>query len=544
MMFAMFMVPLVATAGAAIDYSRAYQQRTVLQDALDAGALAANRLVGLVSDEQIYAEAMAFINANTNGRLDFDPIVQMTIEGGSVTLRTPLNVSTNFLGIIGVETINFDLRSVSVAGAASYEVVMVLDNSGSMRGGKLFALQDAASDLVRSLFALAGGNTAPDPVRIGLVPFTASVNVGPQYANANWMDTTGIGPTAALNHDEGNADFTNRFDLFTTVRRVNWAGCVEARQHPFDVTDATPTAGIPATLFQPMFAPDEPDEGNGWTNNYLADDGGTCETTPPRAELPCDPNRSERWCERRVCPPNKSDAWCLARGRPRAAVEAGPDYCDPDADNYLLCVQERVCKYDNVNGRDFNQPGEGPNLHCLAHPLTPLSDREQTLLSAIGDMEADGYTNIEQGIVWGWHLLTDNAPFTEGRPVGERGNHKILIVMTDGANTYPTHNNINQSEYMAFNYVQQNYLGVTSRNENVVVDAMNERTLEVCGNIHDTDQITVYTIAFELDDDDAEQILLECASDPAKAFSAEDGAELIAAFRLIAQDIATLRIAE
>jgi malyl-CoA/(S)-citramalyl-CoA lyase len=41
MMFAMLTVPLIAATGAAIDYSRAYEQRMVVQDALDAAALAA-----------------------------------------------------------------------------------------------------------------------------------------------------------------------------------------------------------------------------------------------------------------------------------------------------------------------------------------------------------------------------------------------------------------------------------------------------------------------------------------------------------------------
>jgi hypothetical protein len=101
---------------------------------------------------------------------------------------------------------------------------------------------------------------------------------------------------------------------------------------------------------------------------------------------------------------------------------------------------------------------------------------------------------------------------------------------------------MNRSQYMAFNYIIHGYLGTTSNNNSTVVNAMNDRTLEACGNI--PAQITVYTIAFQLEDADAEQILLECASDPTKAFDAGNDEELIAAFQLIAQDIATLRIAE
>ena len=376
---------------------------------------------------------------------------------------------------------------------------MVLDNSGSMSGSKIDALKEAASDLINSLFELSLSNPAPDPVRIGIVPFTAAVNVGPEYRNASWMDTLGIGPNAGINHDYDLTPttlITNRFSLFDTMNNVEWLGCVEARAHPYDVDDTTPTPLIPATLFQPMFAPDEPDPWGGGDNDYLDDEGGTCLTNSGQL-----------------------------------------DYCSNNT-----CRQERVCKYNGVNGAGFNDRGEGPNFHCMANPLTPLSNSQGVLLAAVNAMVAGGYTNIEQGIVWGWHLLSDNAPFTEGRPFDEVGNHKVLIVMTDGANTYISRSNMNRSHYMAFNYIKHGYLGTTSSTNSTVVNAMNDRTLEVCANI--PSQITVYTIAFELDDADAEKILLDCASDPTKAFDAGNSEELIAAFQLIAQDIATLRIAE
>jgi hypothetical protein len=97
---------------------------------------------------------------------------------------------------------------------------------------------------------------------------------------------------------------------------------------------------------------------------------------------------------------------------------------------------------------------------------------------------------------------------------------------------------------MAFNYIKHGYLGTTSTNNSTVVDAMNARTIEACENVQATGYITVYTIAFQVDDPDAQQILEDCASDPTKAFDAGNAEELIGAFRLIAQDIATLRIAE
>ena len=44
---------------------------------------------------------------------------------------------------------------------------------------------------------------------------------------------------------------------FTTSQYASWQGCVEARPYPYNTDDTTPTASTPATLYVPMFAPDE-----------------------------------------------------------------------------------------------------------------------------------------------------------------------------------------------------------------------------------------------------------------------------------------------
>ena len=528
MMFGLLTIPLIAATGGAIDYSRAYEQRLVVQDALDAAALAANRLIGSATEDEIYAQALAFFLANTEGRIDDDLTLSMVVDGGSVELTTPLSVPTSFLGIVGVDAITFNLRAKTLAGAATYEVALVLDNSGSMRGSKIASLKVAANDLVDTLFALNQSNPQPDPIRIAVVPFSASVNVGAGNANAGWMDTQGLAPNAILNFDDGDAGnnaYTSTFDLWDGLTNVAWQGCVEARAYPHDVSDTTPTNAVPATLFAPMFAPDEPGAANnpnsGFRNSYLNDDGGTC-----TAAGGVDPCAGLRGWRLRVCRWNNGGAG------------GGPSLTD-------LELQERTCKYDNVSVPNGNAgPGRGPNLNCTTNALQPLTSNNGWITSAIQSMNASGWTNIEEGIMWGWRALSDSAPFTEGRPYGEVGNQKIMIVMTDGANTYgsPT-NNMNRSEYMAFNYITHDYLGTTSSNNSTIVRAMNDRTLEACTNIHET-EIIVYTIAFQLQNADAVQILADCASDENKTFDASNNAELIAVFQLIAQDIATLRIAE
>ncbi|MCW5717003.1 MAG: pilus assembly protein [Bauldia sp.] len=569
MMFGLLSIPLIAATGAAVDYSRAYDQRMIVQDALDAAALAANRLIGSATVAQIQAEAEAFFRANVAGRLDLDLDFVTVVDGGTVTLTTNLAVPTNFLGLIGINDINFALKSRSVAGAATYEVVLVLDNSTSMAGSKISTLRTAATNLVTTLFDLNVSNPRPDPIRIGLVPFAASVNIGVTSTSPpSWMDTTGISPRSAINFTTDAIElaalqqqfpnatsysvptnafgtFTNRFALWNTLRSVSYGGCVEARPYPYDVNDTEPTTTVPATLFVPMFAPDEPGTAgypnSGYVNSWLSDTGGVCNATLPFYTTtstytypnPCVglSGRNLRNCQR----DNPNAGQTVTQITP-TEVPLTP-----------LQLQERVCKYQNVTvGSSYRGLGQGPNLNCTTTPVRALTTNESDVLGWINGMQANGYTNIEEGVMWGWRLLSPTVPFTEGRAYDDPENRKILIIMTDGANTYNTNSSPNRSFYSAFGYVKANFLGTTSNNESTVVARMNARTLEACANIAGQTNIIVYTIAFQIPSNQlsAKQIMADCASDSNKAFDAANNADLLEAFRLIGQDIATLRLAE
>lgn len=531
-MFSLAAIPLIAATGAAIDYSHAYEQRMVVQDALDAAALAANRLIGLRTEDEIYAEAQAFFEANISGSVLHPVSFTMQIDGGSVRLDTTLETPTAFLGIVGIPDISFDIFSVTTAGAATYEVALVLDNSGSMQGSKISTLRSAATDLVNSLFALSVSNPKPDPVRVGLVPFAASVNVGPGNRTATWMDRNGIAANASVNFqtttNRGNTTpYTNTFALFDALNNVSWRGCVEARPYPYMVNDTPPSASNPSTLFVPMFAPDEPGNAGstsgGFVNSYLSDTGGNCVNTESTWTTSCNGLNGSA---RRDCR-NNGGRW----------VTQSINLTNEEA-------QERTCKYQGISlGSAYRDAGEGPNLHCTANALTPLSTNQSSLISAINAMQANGNTNIEEGVMWGWRVLSSTEPFDEGRAYDEVGNHKIMVVMTDGANTYNSESNMNRSDYAAFNYITHGVLGTTSSSNGTVVSRMNDRTLEACTNAK-AEGITIYTVAFQVSDYTARQILQQCASSPSKAFESNDNAELLAAFRLIAQDIWQLRIAE
>ena len=63
-------------------------------------------------------------------------------------------------------------------------------------------------------------------------------------------------------------------------------------------------------------------------------------------------------------------------------------------------------------------------------------------------------------------MLSSNEPFTEGRDNNEKGNDKVVIVLTDGANTYYTPGSLgyadpagNEAVYSSYGYTNPGYNG-------------------------------------------------------------------------------------
>ncbi len=478
----------------------------------NSAALAANRLVGLEPESTVKAEASAFFQANIAGKgiAEIKPVID--IDSGTVDISADVLTKTYFLGLVGINEQEQHLRARSVAGAATYEVVMVLDNSGSMAGSKIASLEQAAKDLTKALFEVNASNPKPDPVKIGVVPFAAAVNVGSQYDDASWMDTDAEAPYHSENFDEP----TSRFDLFDALEDVTWQGCVEARPHPYDVEDIAPAKATPATMFVPMFAPDESDE-NYFSNNYLADDGGSCEFAEDGGR---------------------------GHGRRRHGGRGGGANGTKISDLSDAERQALTCKYDGVNlsGTHHNGVDRGPNYNCTANPLQPLSTSRSRVEATLGLMKADGMTNIHDGIMWGWRLLSPGKPFTQGRPYGEEDNRKILIVMTDGENTYTSYNNFNKSMYGAFGYIGKDHLDTTSTSNGTVVGKMDDRTEEACNNVKATGDITVYTVAFKVSSQSTREMLERCASRSDMAFRSDSNSDLVDTFGQIAKEISLLRL--
>ena len=267
MIFSLALVPITVLGGGAIDFNQAMNARTRLAQALDAAALAVGTRAD-VSNSEALTIANDFIEANYPSR-EIGVIQNLNVDVNdqtdTITVTAEAKVGTSILGLIGIEYITVDWESEVVRARQNLELVMVLDNTGSMGGSRISALRGAATLLTEILFDAAED---PDAVKIGLVPFAATVNVGTQFERVWWMDPDARSPQHA---DWSGNTGANHWDLFDDMRDEEWEGCVESRSIPMDINDTPPSNGNPSSLFVPYFAPDEPDNDRDYRNDYLRD---------------------------------------------------------------------------------------------------------------------------------------------------------------------------------------------------------------------------------------------------------------------------------
>ncbi len=617
--FALAAIPLVVSVGAVVDFTNAYDKKTVVQDSMDSAALAAGKKIGSLTMDQLKTDVNNYYYSNVGTRLDTPPQLQVGLAASTITLTTTLVVPTYFLGIIGIHHLDFNIKSQATLAFGTLEVAMVLDNSGSMNtNNNIATLRTAAGNLVNTIYNLGATSTKPEPVKMGMVPFAGAVNVGPAFQNdatATWLDKNAVGTyntakvfdlLAGLTTDKSNS-------------AVTWGGCVEARQQPYDVNDTPATVATPATLYVPMFAPDEPDN---WTcstsscsnigssnstrkyngaprdsqsyNNYLPDACGSV-VTMTRANpgvitlanhllavgdavvfnttgaLYTGITAGTTYYVK-TAPPNTftftisatsggtairttgsqsgthtmtSSAQWTCQSVTAACGGAGNGVAETTA-------MASTCKYGTPANKTTMSPvtiggiAGGPNFMCNSTAITALTTTKATVTNAINAMQAAGSTNIQEGLMWGWRVLSPDAPFTQGRSYAAGDNQKSLVLMTDGENTYYPQSKYVGSWYAAWGYIVQGHLGTTSTTASVIEGKMNDRTALACTNVKAAG-IKVYTVAFTGSGGisaTTQTLLQDCASDPSMYYLAANQAALLAAFQAIGDQISLLRISQ
>lgn len=199
MIIAAALAPMLALVGGAIDMGRGYLSQTRLQQACDAGVLAARKSIGAstAGDGNLSANALAagmrFFNLNFrqgvygSGQRDFS----MTLEEDfTVNGTATVDVPTAIMRIFGETDIPIRVKCAAKLNFSNTDVMMVLDTTGSMNRAnpgdsstKIAVLRQVVKDFWGEL-----ERAKPPAVRIryGFVPYSTNVNVG-GLLSSDWL---------------------------------------------------------------------------------------------------------------------------------------------------------------------------------------------------------------------------------------------------------------------------------------------------------------------------------------------------------------------
>lgn len=194
MMFGLLLVCILLVAGLAVDFSRAVAVRARVGDAADSAALTAGRALidGKMSLSEIEVLAARYFEENVksvSGLASIDP-PKITIDGysGAVNIDVVTRINMTLTRIAGFRQIDFPVSTAAAFHLKDIEIGVALDVTGSMdepvRGTrKIDALKQAFESFADRIFT--NRPQSRERVRVGLAPYSASINLGAYSAVAS-----------------------------------------------------------------------------------------------------------------------------------------------------------------------------------------------------------------------------------------------------------------------------------------------------------------------------------------------------------------------
>ena len=152
MLFAIAIVPIIGAMGVAVDYSLANSYRTDVQKALDTTALALSKI--MPADQAVLDDlGNKYFAANMGPHTLSSLNLVITPDLGTVHIRASGFYSPRIANILGIGTFPLSTETRARWSIGQVEVVLALDNTGSMSGEKIIKLREGAQKLVDILKA-------------------------------------------------------------------------------------------------------------------------------------------------------------------------------------------------------------------------------------------------------------------------------------------------------------------------------------------------------------------------------------------------------
>ena len=566
--FAVMLLALLVMVGFSLDFRRIASADARLQTATDAAALSAaliysqnpleppGRRISLATD----AANTTLETDLAGGSLDLS-VTSVTISTAGeadqgIRVQVQADLPLSFGGLFGRPSVDVNAQSAAAGGGPqNVEVVLALDNTGSMfRNNRFNLMRSATKGFVNQLYDEAVG---PGQTYVGIVPWATTVNINSERPG-------GFDTSAAANRAPGadgtrsvpNSPFENRLRYLlepeadtnytdAAMERdfapVEWRGCIRSAPGERRVSNGgnvqspltdSPVGGMRwhASLVEPQLrdlaAPSSfagsPNPvnagfnigagrivqclqfGASFTNNLHMDADRACIDTAGDTRI--------NLVEACVSDPNEFDYF-----------QSGGVACPWQRNIFPWTVQRLI---------------SGPNQNCPVAMLGLSQDRAQ-IIDKLDEMyPVTGGTHMDVGLTWGLRMLSPRREwagfFGHNRPTAydDQTTRKVLVLLTDGENIAPLVEGyygcaFNSPRGAAGPCWQAPDVGQLSAR------SLNNLTQDACTQIRDEYGIEVYTIAVDITNATALDILADCAGDPERAFNIS-AAELETVFQSIA----------
>ncbi|SFP93829.1 Flp pilus assembly protein TadG [Mesorhizobium sp. NFR06] len=519
-------LPAILSAVAfAADVSTVMRAKSNLQNALDAANLASSHLGDLDITRTDAFDRYFQANIVGHGELA-NAQATLTVEKGVNFIKTKAvasaDVNLNFAFLFG-QNKHIVVDASAVESNNQLEVVLVLDNTGSMAGARMTALRTATNSLLDTLEAT---KSPTRQVRASLVPFVTAVNVNGDEFDPSWIDMDGKSSTNGINFPVIEGKRPNHMALFKQLKKTGWTdagwngtgwkGCVEARPGAYNISDVAPDPARPDTLFVPYFAPDDPGDAQRPSNSY-----GNSPRYYNNSYLDDISDKTKL---------SKQDSNILGIDLSGTAGDAN---------------KEKVAKYVAPAKELITETGStitvGPNRACPT-PIVPLTDDFDKLrkaASAMTEWNGSG-TNVSEGLSWGMRVLSPSPPYTDAAPWKTRGVSKIVLLLTDGENVvYGASEQATKSDYTPYGYLADGRFG--SDNQTAAARNVDGWTKSVCTQLKNGG-VQIYTLVLQADTAANRTLYSACASDPSDYYAVNDPAKLPNVFLQIANKFSRLQL--
>jgi Flp pilus assembly protein TadG len=588
LMFGVSMFPLLAASGVAIDYGASSNVRTKLASIADAAALVGASKVGKPYSAKESAAKAEFNSLVASQGLTDITTVKFTELKEGIRVEANASVKPKFMGIFGIGPQVVAAAADAQLSMGNVEIALVLDNTGSMIND-MVALRDAAKDFTETVFT----NTAAGGVRMSLVPYSASVNVGRLNMPMSGMDT------GANNAQHGAALKGRRLayapdckwigeswtpidpggsgkkgvslpnpiiDFAGAARELLGVSSAQAQAVVTPGSDISTAVMFKDTINPPyVSSPKVVDVPVGYSHK-----GHPCGLYNPQTISHFDLFNRIKGAQWKGCvearpepfdvtdePPNPGNPNTLfvpyfwpdepdnSTNWPKYENNYLPD--GPSPAGWTLEYYERqhnLFKYDGKATAIIKETApdtSGPNKAC-GQALTPLTNDRTTILNEVSSMSYwnGGGTISSEGLMWGWRTLSPRGPFSAKGSASDKVK-KYIVLMTDGENTMGEQDKSGpiMTEYGAYGYLRSGRF--PAENYAQMEKYLDSRMDLACANAKAAG-IAIMTILFRVSDPTVKKRMEQCASSSTNAYSASDATSLKKAFSNISGNISSLRL--